>query len=64
MFPALQGCSVAISSTGANWQAAFYHGENAALGDDFLRFIVCKTDSEIDLAKERLLGLKSFIAHV
>lgn len=44
--------------------SAFYHGENAALGDDFLRFIVCKTDSEIDLAKERLLGLKSFIAHV
>lgn len=64
MSPALQGCSVVIYSTEANWQAAFYHGENAALGDDFLRFIVCKTDPEIDLAKERLLGLKSFIAHV
>ncbi len=35
-----------------------------ALGDDFLRFIVRKTDEETDLAKERLMGLRSFITDV
>lgn len=51
-------------STDNTWHAAFYHGENAALGDDNLRFIVCKIDAEIDLAKKRLLGLRPFIANV
>ena len=51
-------------STDDSWYAAFYHGENAALGDDDLRFILCKTDAEIDLSKKRLLGLRPFIANV
>lgn len=39
---------------------AFYCS-NTNLAGRYLRFVVCKTDSEIDLAKERLRGLKIFL---
>ncbi|KAL8287977.1 hypothetical protein RB601_004407 [Gaeumannomyces tritici] len=39
----------------------FYTDENAAIVEDYLRFAVCKPDDVLDLAKERLRGLKKFI---
>lgn len=39
----------------------FYTDENAALGEDWLRFAVCKDDDVLDRAKERLRGLKKFM---
>ena len=39
---------------------AFYPS-STKIAEDYLRFVVCKTDSEIDLAKERLRGLKPFL---
>ena len=39
----------------------FYTDENAHLGEDWLRFAVCKNDEVLDGAKERLRGLKRFM---
>ncbi|KAL8377878.1 hypothetical protein RB595_008523 [Gaeumannomyces hyphopodioides] len=39
----------------------FYTDENAAIVEDYLRFAVCKPDDVLELAKERLRGLKKFI---
>jgi len=39
----------------------FYTDENAHLAEDWLRFAVCKNDDVLDLAKERLRGLKRYM---
>ncbi|KHJ35935.1 putative aminotransferase class i and ii [Erysiphe necator] len=39
----------------------FYTPENAHIGEDWLRFAVCKEDKVLIEAKERLRGLKKFI---
>lgn len=39
----------------------FYTEANAKLAEDYLRFAVCKPDDVLELAKERLRGLKKFI---
>ena len=39
----------------------FYTPENAHLGEDWLRFAVCKEDAVLEQAKERLRGLKKFM---
>ena len=39
----------------------FYTDQNAHLGEDWLRFAVCKNDEVLDAAKERLRGLKNFM---
>jgi len=39
----------------------FYSEANAHLAENYLRFSVCKPDSVLDMAKERLRGLKKFI---
>lgn len=40
----------------------FYSPPNAHLAEDYLRFAVCKNEDIIDLAKERLRGLKKFMS--
>lgn len=39
----------------------FYTDENCKIVEDYLRFAVCKTDDVLELAKERLRGLKKYI---
>lgn len=39
----------------------FYTEENAGLGEDWLRFAVCKNDEVLEEAKKRLRGLKKFM---
>ncbi|KAJ9132229.1 Aminotransferase class I and II [Coniochaeta hoffmannii] len=39
----------------------FYTDANAPIVEDYLRFAVCKPDAVLDLAKERLRGLKKYI---
>ena len=39
----------------------FYTEENAYLGEDWLRFAICKNDDVLEQAKERLRGLKRFM---
>jgi kynurenine aminotransferase len=39
----------------------FYTDENAHIAEDYLRFAVCKEDSVLETAKERLRGLKKYI---
>ncbi|KAJ6161143.1 arylformamidase [Penicillium chermesinum] len=39
----------------------FYTDANAHLGEDYLRFAVCKNDDILETAKERLRGLKKYI---
>lgn len=39
----------------------FYTDENAHIGEDWLRFAVCKEDEVLVSAKERLRGLKKYI---
>ncbi|KAG9242220.1 kynurenine aminotransferas-like protein [Calycina marina] len=39
----------------------FYTDENAHIGEDWLRFAVCKEDEVLDRAKERLRDLKRYI---
>ena len=39
----------------------FYTEANQKLAEDYLRFAVCKPDDVLELAKERLRGLKKFI---
>jgi kynurenine aminotransferase len=39
----------------------FYTEANAPIVEDYLRFAVCKPDDVLDLAKERLRGLKKYI---
>lgn len=39
----------------------FFTDENAHLAEDWLRFAVCKDDSVLEDAKERLRGLKKYI---
>ncbi|KAI9804610.1 MAG: putative secondary metabolism biosynthetic enzyme [Piccolia ochrophora] len=39
----------------------FYTPANAHLAEDYMRFAVCKNDDILDLAKERLRGLKKYI---
>ncbi|KAI4098049.1 MAG: hypothetical protein LQ339_006617 [Xanthoria mediterranea] len=40
----------------------FFLQEHATLGESFVRFVVCKTDEQIELAKTRLQGLKALTA--
>ncbi len=40
----------------------FYTDPNAHIVEDYLRFAVCKPDDVLETAKERLRGLKKFIA--
>ena len=40
----------------------FYTDENAHLAEDWLRFAVCKDDEVLEGAKERLRGLKKYMA--
>ncbi|KAI5297779.1 hypothetical protein KEM55_004252 [Ascosphaera atra] len=40
----------------------FYTDENAHIAEDYLRFAVCKNDDVLDSAKERLRGLKKYLA--
>lgn len=39
----------------------FYTDYNAHIGEDWLRFAVCKEDEVLESAKERLRGLKKYI---
>ncbi len=39
----------------------FYTDENAYIGEDWLRFAVCKEDEILEKAKERLRDLKKYI---
>ena len=39
----------------------FYTDENSRLGEDWLRFAVCKNDDVLESAKERLRGLKKYM---
>jgi kynurenine aminotransferase len=39
----------------------FYTDENAAIVEDYIRFAVCKPDDVLELAKERLRGLKKYM---
>lgn len=39
----------------------FYTDENAHIAEDYLRFAVCKNDDVLELAKERLRGLRKWI---
>ncbi|CAD6586118.1 MAG: hypothetical protein ASARMPREDX12_002274 [Alectoria sarmentosa] len=41
--------------------ADFYSPENAHLSEDYLRFAVCKNDDLLELAKQRLRGLKKYM---
>ncbi|KZN85717.1 putative aminotransferase [Penicillium chrysogenum] len=40
----------------------FYTDANANIAEDYLRFAVCKNDDVLETAKERLRGLKKYIA--
>jgi kynurenine aminotransferase len=40
----------------------FYTPENAPVAEDYLRFAVCKPDDVLEDAKERLRGLKKYLA--
>jgi kynurenine aminotransferase len=40
----------------------FYSEENAWIAEDYLRFAICKNDDVLETAKERLRGLKKYIA--
>ena len=42
---------------------AFFRSETK-MAEEYLRFVVCKTDAEIDLAKDRLRGLKPYMEEV
>ena len=39
----------------------FYAEENERLGEEWMRFAVCKEDDVLESAKERLRGLKKYI---
>jgi kynurenine aminotransferase len=39
----------------------FYTEENAHIAENYLRFAVCKNDDVLDMAKQRLRGLKEYI---
>lgn len=39
----------------------FYTPEHEHLGEQYMRFAVCKNDDVLDMAKERLRGLKAYI---
>ena len=41
---------------------ASFSNANAHVADDYLRFVACKSDAELELARRRLEGLKSFIS--
>lgn len=41
--------------------SAFYSPENEHLGQDYLRFSVCKNDDVLEAAKARLMNLKAYI---
>ena len=40
---------------------AYLSNGNSHVAADYLRFVACKTQAEIDLAKERLRGLKKYL---
>lgn len=40
----------------------FYTDERAHLAEDWMRFAVCKNDDVLDMAKERLRGLKKYMS--
>lgn len=39
----------------------FYTDENKWMAEDYLRFAVCQTDEKLEIAKERLRGVKRFM---
>lgn len=39
----------------------FYTDGNAKIAEDYLRFAVCKNDDVLEMAKERLRGLKKYL---
>lgn len=41
---------------------AFYYSTTKT-AEEYLRFVVCKTDSKIEIARDRLRGLKPFLAN-
>ncbi|KAL9053352.1 MAG: hypothetical protein Q9206_003956 [Seirophora lacunosa] len=41
--------------------SAFFLDQNAEMGFNYVRFVVCKTDDQIDFAKARLEGLRPLI---
>ncbi|KAI5299271.1 v-type proton ATPase 16 kDa proteolipid subunit 2, partial [Ascosphaera pollenicola] len=40
----------------------FYTDANAQIAEDYLRFAVCKNDDVLEMAKERLKGLRKYLA--
>ena len=42
-------------------RVAFYTAKNAHLGENYVRFIVCKTDEQLDLAESRLQKLRALV---
>lgn len=50
-----------MTVTGLTFEAFFVDG-HATEGANRLRFTACKTDEEIARVKERLRGLKAFVA--
>jgi kynurenine aminotransferase len=45
----------------ADLSSEFFTDANANIMEDWLRFAVCRTDDRLELAKERLRGLKKYI---
>ena len=41
----------------------FYTEANKWMAEDYLRFAVCQTDEKLEMAKERLRGLKGFMGN-
>lgn len=39
----------------------FYSPEHENLGEEYMRFAVCKNNDMLDLAKEKMRGLKPYI---
>ena len=60
---AFGGLDGSLSVHETNLRASFlaFYCNEVKTAEEYLRFVVCKTDSEIDLAKERLRGLKHFV---
>ncbi|KAI9768594.1 MAG: hypothetical protein M1840_004791 [Geoglossum simile] len=46
----------------ASFYIEFYTPGNAHIAENYLRFAVCKNDDVLEMAKERLRGLRKFIA--
>lgn len=51
----------AMRLTGDFMKTASFSNANSHVAADYLRFVACKTQAEIDLAKHRLRGLKKYL---